>query len=112
MPEYQVYLEGRFETIMLTGTELLVKVKELGDVSKSDLVRSCGYMSTKKDGTERLNFTAFYEALLGAKGVSLGDGPSKGRGKGYAFRGRDAPAQDCTPDGPSLSDQVAVLCLA
>jgi hypothetical protein len=30
----------------------------------------------------------------------------------YAFRGRDAPAQDCTPDGPSLSDQVAVLCLA
>ena len=82
MPEYQVYLEGRFETIMLTGTELLVKVKELGDVSKSDLVRSCGYMSTKKDGTERLNFTAFYEALLGAKGVSLGDSPSKGRGKG------------------------------
>ena len=67
---------------MLTGTELLVKVKELGDVSKSDLVRSCGYMSTKKDGTERLNFTAFYEALLGAKGVSLGDSPSKGRGKG------------------------------
>ena len=82
MPEYQVYLEGRFETIMLTGTELLVKVKELGDVSKYDLVRSCGYMSTKKDGTERLNFTAFYEALLGAKGVSLGDSPSKGRGKG------------------------------
>jgi Transposase and inactivated derivatives, IS5 family len=29
----------------------------------------------------------------------------------YAFRGRDAPAQDCTPDGPSLSDQAAVLCL-
>ena len=82
MPEYQVYLEGRFETIMLTGTELLVKVKELGDVSKSDLVRSCGYMSTKKDGSERINFTAFYEALLGAKGVSLGDGPSGGRGKG------------------------------
>ena len=33
-------------------------------------------------------------------------------GKAYAFRGRDAPAQDCTPDGPSLSDQAAVLCLA
>jgi hypothetical protein len=30
----------------------------------------------------------------------------------YAFRGRDAPAQDCTSDGPSLSDQAAVLCLA
>ena len=66
---------------MLTGSELLAKVKELGDVSKSDLVRSCGYVSTKKDGSERLNFTAFYEALLGAKGVSLG-ADSAGRGKG------------------------------
>ncbi|MFZ9849425.1 MAG: AbrB family transcriptional regulator [Vulcanococcus sp.] len=58
---------------MLTGADLLAKVKELGDASKSDLVRSCGYVSTKKDGAERLNFTAFYEALLEAKGVSLGD---------------------------------------
>jgi hypothetical protein len=67
---------------VLTGSELLTKVKELGDVSKSDLVRSCGYVSTKKDGSERLNFTAFYEALLEAKGVSLGEGGGKGRGKG------------------------------
>jgi hypothetical protein len=66
----------------LTGTDLLAKVKELGDVSKSDLVREAGYVSTKKDGGERLNFTAFYEALLEAKGVSLGDGPGKGKGKG------------------------------
>jgi len=68
---------------MLTGSELLAKVKELGDASKSDLVRSCGYVSAKKDGSERLNFTAFYEALLDAKGVSLGtDAGVKGRGKG------------------------------
>ena len=66
---------------MLTGTELLAKVKELGDVSKSDLVRSCGYVSTKKDGTERLNFTAFYEALLEAKGMNLGAGSSCGKGR-------------------------------
>ena len=32
----------------LTGTELLAKVKELGDVSKSELVRECGYISSKK----------------------------------------------------------------
>ena len=62
---------------MLTGSDLLAKVKELGDASKSDLVRSCGYVSTKKDGSERLNFTAFYEALLEAKGVSLGEGGGK-----------------------------------
>ena len=66
---------------MLTGADLLAKVKDLGDASKSDLVRSCGYVSTKKDGTERLNFTAFYEALLAAKGVSLADStPGKGKG--------------------------------
>jgi hypothetical protein len=64
--------------MMITGTDLLAKVKELGDVSKSDLVRSCGYVSTKKDGTERLNFTAFYEALLEAKGMNFG--ASAGRG--------------------------------
>ena len=67
--------------IMLTGSDLLAKVKELGDVSKSELVRSCGYVSSKKDGTERLNFTAFYEALLEAKGLSFA-ATSKGRGKG------------------------------
>jgi hypothetical protein len=70
---------------MLTGTELLAKVKELGDVSKSDLVRSAGYVSTKKDGTERLNFTAFYEALLEAKGMHFGAGSSSG-GKGKPGR--------------------------
>ena len=66
---------------MLTGSELLSKVKELGDASKSDLVRSCGYVSAKKDGSERLNFTAFYEALLEAKGLNLGgDTGRKGPG--------------------------------
>jgi hypothetical protein len=64
---------------MLTGSDLLAKVKELGDASKSELVRECGYVSTKKDGSERLNFTAFYEALLGAKGINLGDGGGGGR---------------------------------
>jgi hypothetical protein len=66
---------------MLTGSELLAKVKELGDAGKSDLVRACGYVSSKKDGNERLNFTAFYEALLQAKGLSLGSGLASGGGK-------------------------------
>ena len=66
---------------MLTGPELLAKVKDLGEASKSELVRSCGYVSIKADGGERLNFTAFYEALLEAKGVSLGEPSSKGKGR-------------------------------
>jgi len=65
---------------MLTGVDLLAKVKELGDVSKSDLVRACGYVSHKKDGSERLNFTAFYEALLNAKGVDFGGAAKTGKG--------------------------------
>ena len=74
-------------TIMLTGSELLAKVKELGEASKSDLVRAAGYVSTKKDGTERLNFTAFYEALLDAKGVTLaqGGGSAGKRGRSLSF---------------------------
>ncbi|QVL53784.1 MAG: AbrB family transcriptional regulator [Cyanobium sp. M30B3] len=66
---------------MLTGSELLAKVKELGDASKSELVRECGYVSLKKDGSERLNFTAFYEALLEAKGMTLGESGGKGRAR-------------------------------
>jgi hypothetical protein len=69
---------------MLTGSDLLAKVKDLADASKSELVRECGYVSTKKNGSERLNFTAFYEALLEAKGMTLGDG-----GKGRAKPGRE-----------------------
>ena len=43
-------------------------------------MRECGYESAKKDGSEHLIFTAFYEALLGAKGVSLGtDSASRGK---------------------------------
>ena len=66
---------------MLAGTELLTKVKELGDVSKTELATQCGYVSKKKDGSDRVNFTAFYEALLSAKGVELGGGGA-GIGKG------------------------------
>jgi hypothetical protein len=66
---------------MLIGTKLLAKIKELSDVSKSDLVRSAGYCSTKKDGMDRLNFTAFYEALLEAKGMHFCAGSSGGKGK-------------------------------
>ncbi|MDA0290379.1 MAG: AbrB family transcriptional regulator [Cyanobacteria bacterium] len=64
---------------MLIGNDLLTKVRDLGDSSKSDIVRACGYVSTKKDGGERLNFTAFYEALLDAKGVDIGSA-SVGKG--------------------------------
>ena len=49
---------------MLTGAELLNRVKELGDCAKTDLAKGCGYVVKKKDGSEQVKFTAFYEALL------------------------------------------------
>ena len=63
---------------MLVGEELIAKVKEMGAASKSEVVAACGYVSKKKDGSDRLNFTAFYEALLEAKGVALGAGGGVG----------------------------------
>lgn len=33
-------------------------------------------------------------------------------GHEYVFRGRDAPPQECTPEGSSLSDQAAATCVA
>ena len=66
---------------MLTGQDLLAKVKEMGDAPKTELATACGYVSKKKDGSDRVNFTAFYEALLNAKGIDLGAN-GKGVGKG------------------------------
>lgn len=64
----------------LTGTELLAKVHELGDCPKDHLVLNCGYATA----AGKPAYTAFYEALLQAKGVALAP-PStakvKGRGK-------------------------------
>ena len=67
---------------MLTGSELLAKFKELGDINESEKVRACGYVSKKKNGSDRLNYTAYYKALLQAKGINTGDKGSERIGKG------------------------------
>jgi len=51
----------------LEGEELLAAWRDFAGGKKSEMVRACGYVSKKKDGGERLNFTAFYEALAKAK---------------------------------------------
>ena len=59
----------------LTGDELLAKIQELGELSKSELCRKCGYVYTtpREDGTERLAFTDFFTAIIDAKGETLDD---------------------------------------
>lgn len=58
---------------MLRGPDLLRMIKQMPAASREDLVRSAGYVSRRKDGVERLNYTAFYEALLSAKGLGIGE---------------------------------------
>jgi hypothetical protein len=65
----------------LTGAELLAAVDELKALPKAEIVRHCGYVTTTGTGAERLNYTAFYEALLDAKGLRLGAGGSRVVGK-------------------------------
>ena len=56
---------------MLSGNQLINTVQSLPDADIKEVVRSCGYISTRKDGTQKLNFTDFYIALLQAKGEAL-----------------------------------------
>ena len=53
--------------IMLTGNQLLNTVQSLPEADIKQLVKTCGYTSTRKNGAEKLNFTDFYMALLSAK---------------------------------------------
>ena len=53
--------------IMLSGNQLLTTVQSLPEADIKQLVKTCGYISTRKDGTEKLNFNDFYVALLTAK---------------------------------------------
>ncbi len=52
---------------MLSGNQLLTTVQSLPDADVKELDRTCGYISTRKDGTQKLNFNDFYVALLIAK---------------------------------------------
>lgn len=69
----------------LTGTELLTKIHELGDAPRDQVAIACGYVNDK---TGKPAYTAFYEALMTAKGVTLappaGKAP-KGRGKAPSY---------------------------
>ncbi len=60
-------------------------MKELGPAKRSDVVRACGYVSTKKDGGERMNFTGFYKALTDAKGLLAESSAEASRGRRLNF---------------------------
>ena len=53
---------------MLSGNQLISTIKSLPDADIKQMVKTCGYTSIQKNGTEKLNFTDFYTAVLKAKG--------------------------------------------
>ncbi len=65
----------------LTGQALLEKVKELGNLSKEEKARECGYYTKTKNGVERVNMMKFLNALIDAEGIEL-DSSSNGQGRG------------------------------
>jgi len=73
-------------TRWLTGPDLLAKFKGAWRCfPKVDLVRRAGYSQHQEGWQERLEFTAFYEALLESQGRSaLVVGGGKAIGKGWS----------------------------
>ena len=68
---------------MLTGSELIAKIKELKGVSESERVLACGYFSTSKSGKKRKNYNAYYKAIAEAQGYkSSSDNKTSDVGKG------------------------------
>ncbi|HAC66032.1 MAG TPA: AbrB family transcriptional regulator [Cyanothece sp. UBA12306] len=65
----------------LTGTELVEKVKELGNLGREEKARACGYYTQTINGVERVNMMKFLNALIDAEGIEL-DSSSEGQGRG------------------------------
>ncbi len=66
------------QAIMLTGDELLQKVKELDHLSKKEKARACGYITVNKNGRDRVNLIKFLNAMMDAINP---DSSIKGTGK-------------------------------
>ena len=78
----------------LIGVDLLQAVDQFKSLPRAEFVRRCGYVSGSGNGHERLNYTAFFEALLEAKGLPLGHGRHGGerqKGKRISRTGRSLP---------------------
>lgn len=55
----------------LVNKELISKVKELGNLSRAEKAKACGYFSVTKSGVERINMKQFLNALIDAKDVEV-----------------------------------------
>lgn len=65
----------------LVGEELIKKVKEIGNLSKEEKAKTCGYYTVNKNGVQRVNMMKFLNALIDAEGIDL-DSTTNGNGHG------------------------------
>lgn len=70
----------------LTGKALLEKIKELGEAPRDAVARECGYVTTKKDGAERFQYTALYEATMAARGIKFAPAASAKAGRPLTYK--------------------------
>lgn len=74
-------MDKKMKAKPLTGEELVRKVKELGNLSKEEKAKACGYYTLTKNGIERVNMMKFLNALIDAEGIEL-DSTANGHGRG------------------------------
>ena len=71
----------------LAGKALQDVVKKMQGQDKKEIAKACGYVTTAKNGRERVNLMAFYQALLEAEGVAFeAKAPAGRRGRGASYR--------------------------
>jgi AbrB family looped-hinge helix DNA binding protein len=70
----------------LTGKALLQKIEALGHLPRRETAKRCGYVTVTKNNKLRVNLNAFYDAVLAAKGLSLGPSSREKRGREPSFR--------------------------
>lgn len=70
------------QTKPITGKDLVAKVKQLPELTREEKAKACGYVSTEKDGSERIKVIAFLNALLDAEGIDLDGRSPNGNGHG------------------------------
>ena len=62
----------------IVGSELVAFVKKNNHLSETEMAQATGYVSTKKDGDQRVNITAMTEALCEATGITFGKSATRG----------------------------------
>ncbi len=88
--------QKRIET--LVGKELISKVKELGQLSRTEKAKACGYYGITRNGLERVNMKQFLNALVEAEGIELNKN---------ALAGKNGAASASSPIGVQSTNNTS-----